>query len=217
MKGLLIKDFKLLLMQKNFFILFIGIAIIMAATTNDVSFIIGYLTFIIPLFSLSTISYDEFDNGNAFLFTLPFSRTDYVIEKYCFSALLGLCANIISIALTLAYYLFKGTKPDMEMLLTALVIFAVMLLMQAVMIPLQLKFGSEKGRVAVIAVSGVAFLIGIGIFNLLTLLDMNVDELINTVASIRSEIIAVIAIILLAIVLYISFNISNAVMRKKEF
>ena len=217
MKGLLIKDFKLLLMQKNFFIVFIGISIIMAATTNDISFIIGYLTFIISLFSLSTISYDEFDNGNAFLFTLPFSRMDYVIEKYCFSALLGLCANITSIVLTLAYCLFKGTKPDMEMLFTALAIFAVMLLMQAIMIPIQLKFGSEKGRVAIIAISGVAFIIGIGAFKLLTLLDVNIDELINTIASIRTEIIAVIVIILLAIVLFISFNISNTIMRKKEF
>ena len=81
MKGLLIKDLKLLKGQKNFFVVLIVIAIVLSVSMSSPSFVIGYMTFIGAVFTLSTISYDEFDNGNAFLFTLPFSRMDYVIEK----------------------------------------------------------------------------------------------------------------------------------------
>lgn len=68
MKGLLIKDFKLMMMQKNFFLSIIAIAVVLTVFVKNPSFIIGYLTFIGSVFTLSTISYDEFDNGNAFYF-----------------------------------------------------------------------------------------------------------------------------------------------------
>ena len=51
MKGLLIKDFKLLQGQKNFFITIIAIAGIMAIFMEDASFIIGYMTFVGSLFT----------------------------------------------------------------------------------------------------------------------------------------------------------------------
>ena len=71
MKGLLIKDFKLLKGQKNFFMAITAISIIMIIVSPGTSFPIGFLGFVGALFSLSSISYDEFDNGNAFLFSLP--------------------------------------------------------------------------------------------------------------------------------------------------
>ena len=71
MKGLLIKDFKLLKGQKNFFMTITAISIIMIIVSPGTSFPIGFLGFVGALFSLSSISYDEFDNGNAFLFSLP--------------------------------------------------------------------------------------------------------------------------------------------------
>ena len=66
MKGLLVKDFKLMKLQKNFFLLILVIAIGMIVFTNDVTFPLAFLIFIVSLFTLSTVSYDEFDNGNAF-------------------------------------------------------------------------------------------------------------------------------------------------------
>ena len=76
MKGLLIKDFKLLKGQKNFFMAITAISIIMIIVSPGTSFPIGFLGFVGALFSLSSISYDEFDNGNAFLFSLPITRKD---------------------------------------------------------------------------------------------------------------------------------------------
>ena len=102
MKGLLIKDFKLMLNQKKFFILIVLILGAIACFLDfDYYFLIGYFMFICSLFTISTISYDEFDNGNAFLFTLPFSRSRYVEEKYCFGILAGTCSWFLSFVITL--------------------------------------------------------------------------------------------------------------------
>ncbi len=80
MKGLLIKDFQLLKAQKSFFMVLIAVAVGMCLFSYDTSFITGFLTFAVSLFTISTVSYDEFDNGNAFLFSLPISRTGYVMD-----------------------------------------------------------------------------------------------------------------------------------------
>ena len=109
MKGLLIKDFKLLKGQKNFFMAITAISIIMIIVSPGTSFPIGFLGFVGALFSLSSISYDEFDNGNAFLFSLPITRKDYVLEKYIF----GLISGIMSLLLgTVISFCLLYTSPS---------------------------------------------------------------------------------------------------------
>lgn len=94
MKGLLIKDIKLMKNQKNFFFIMLFVAVAMLFAEFDSSFVVSYFTMIASMFVLSTISYDEYDNGYAFLFTMPFARKAYVKEKYMFSILMGGCAGI---------------------------------------------------------------------------------------------------------------------------
>lgn len=59
MKGLLIKDYKLILNQKNFFCLMIALSVGMLLFSDDVIFPLGFLIFVISLFTISTISYDD--------------------------------------------------------------------------------------------------------------------------------------------------------------
>ena len=82
MKGLLIKDFKLIKMHRNYFAMIIAIAFVISLLTEDTTFMLGFISFITSMFTISTISYDEFDNGNAFLFTLPIDRKKYAAENY---------------------------------------------------------------------------------------------------------------------------------------
>ncbi len=96
MRGLFVKDFRLLMLQKNFLLLILAIVIGMMAFTDDVVFPLGFLSFVVSLFTVSTISYDDFDNGNAFLFTLPITRENYVIEKYFLGLLFGCTAWIVA-------------------------------------------------------------------------------------------------------------------------
>ena len=55
MKGLIIKDFKLLMMQKSFFVTLTIVAIFFGITTGSI-FVIGFLTMICSMFALSTMN-----------------------------------------------------------------------------------------------------------------------------------------------------------------
>ena len=89
MKGLLIKDFKLMKNQKNFFFIMIFIAAAMLFAEFESTFVVSYFTMIASMFVLSTISYDEYDNGYAFLFSMPFSEITIIssalrmVERRC--------------------------------------------------------------------------------------------------------------------------------------
>ena len=161
MKGLLVKDFKLMMLQRNFFLLILVIVIGMMAFTDDVVFPLGFLSFVVSLFTLSTISYDDFDNGNAFLFTLPITRNDYVIEKYSLGLLFGCVAWILATVLGVIATVFKGTLPITDLMLASLIILPIMIVIQAIMIPFQLKFGGDKGRIAMIGAFGALALIAL--------------------------------------------------------
>ena len=68
MKGLFVKDIELMKQQKQFFILVIVMGVILnLAGSGSISFATGYFTFVTAIFAITTISYDEFDNGLAFI------------------------------------------------------------------------------------------------------------------------------------------------------
>lgn len=119
------------------------------------------MSFVVSLFTLSTISYDDFDNGNAFLFTLPITRNDYVIEKYSLGLLFGCVAWILATVLGVIATVFKGTLPITDLMLASLIILPIMIVIQAIMIPFQLKFGGDKGRIAMIGAFGALALIAL--------------------------------------------------------
>lgn len=95
MSGLIQKDMCLLLQRSKVLIVLIGIGAIMGFST-DGSFIIGFLTMTCAILTVGTISYDEFDNGYPFLFTLPITQKTYVTGKYVFCMLGGLIGWSVS-------------------------------------------------------------------------------------------------------------------------
>ncbi len=80
MRGLLEKDLRLTLCRKQTIMLFLFMTLVMGMSM-DGSFLVGYLTMLMMMIAVGTLNYDEFDNGFAFLMTLPFDRKTYVREK----------------------------------------------------------------------------------------------------------------------------------------
>ena len=85
MKGLLIKDYKLMLGQKSFLGMAALMSVLYLAIYKDPTFAVVFITVMCTMFTVSTLSYDEYENGMAYLFTLPISRNTYVLEKYVFA------------------------------------------------------------------------------------------------------------------------------------
>ncbi len=155
MKGLFMKDLRLIKGQKQFSgVILIMMVIFMTAYTNF-AFVISYFTIMIGILTLTTISYDEFENGMGYLFTLPVSRREYVGEKYLFSivtTLPGLAA--VSVFSFVFSRIRKIDFPVGEWVLSAVAGFLLATVVLAVVIPLQLKFGTDKSRVALMLVWG---------------------------------------------------------------
>ena len=82
-------------------IIIFAVVIFMLIAGQDTGFVIMYANIIFMMFGLSTISYDAFDNGEAFLFTLPITKKLYVQEKYVFSLGALLSGFILSLILLL--------------------------------------------------------------------------------------------------------------------
>ena len=208
-----------MLNQKNFFIL---IVLILGATACfldfDYYFLIGYFMFICSLFTISTISYDEFDNGNAFLFTLPFSRSRYVEEKYCFGILAGTCSWFLSFVITTIIQMINFNNFIFsDWMLSTLVMLPIMFVMLAILIPFQLKYGSENGRIAIIIFLGGGFVVCYLLANLLAQSQINFNSLISFINNVDPLIILLIIFAICLAILFVSMKISKRIVLKKEF
>lgn len=156
MRGLLIKDIKLMKNNgKSLFLILIFVGATMGIVMKNVYMSVGYAFFIFTMFTVSTISYDEYDNGYPFLFTLPITRRQYVNEKYLFVFILVVLSFGIGALVGAGQILFfesEGSYADILMIYGAYA--AIMLAMNAILIPLKLKFEAEKSRFAIPIVFG---------------------------------------------------------------
>lgn len=218
MKGLLVKDFRLMKGQKNFLVLlFIMIAFVFISGM-DASFFMGYLPFLLMIAAMSTITYDEFDNGMAFLMVLPISRKLYVQEKYLFGGVLGFTGLASAFVLFLISEINKGSSMTFtQYVLLFLCFLAFVILFLCLMIPIQLKFGSEKGRI-------VLFIIFFGIIGMVYLVSKITDkipaqviEVFRGIQKLSFGILAALAVGIYILALFISLKISLGIMEKKEW
>lgn len=217
MKALFIKDLRYILQQKSFLILILGIALLLTWTQNDnYIFIIGYLSFMGLITSMTSISIDDQNRNLAFLFTLPITRKGYVREKYLFSIIMGLIFGGIATALCLLFRGFSDYKaPVNEILLTGVGTLGAMLIFISIMLPFTLKFGAERAR--------IASMISIGLFMALILLlslVINFSDalpLIQRIATQPPTLLATIACIIILLCLALSYRISQRILHKREF
>ena len=215
MRGLFEKDFRLLCQNRQTLILFLMMAGFLGLTQNG-TFVLGYLSFTFSILLTSTISYDEMDQGFEFLMTLPVTPRTYVKEKYGFCTV----GVIFSVVLSgIIYLIVKGIHGEQillgEELLTVLIFVPIVWCVIAIMVPIQLKFGAEKGRIAILMVyGGSAFLL---YFVLKWIGEENVKLMTNFLNQWKPEALVLGGFLLSGLVLVISYGISRRIMEQKEY
>ena len=217
MKGLLIKDLKLMKSTRNSLALVLLIALGMSTYISDISFIITYLAIIGITFATGTISYDEFDNGSAFLFTLPVSRRGYVIEKYLFSLLMSLGGWLIGTVIAIGVGTAKGTMASEEGIMVALMLLPMVLCLAAFLLPMRLKFEGEKSRIVMIIVMGGFLLVAVMVAKLAKGLGIDLDTLGERIPEMSAGAGIAVALGIGIALLLISCQISIKIMEHKEF
>ncbi len=217
MAGLVEKDIRLLLKRKETIIIFLAISFLLGFTT-DGNFVISYLTILCTIFTVSTISYDEFDNGYTFLMTLPIDCKTYVAEKYAFCIGSGFIAWIFAVIFFLVTGVVKGDAINLsEDMMMAVVFIPVYIIMLCVMIPIQLKYGGEKSRIVLLVLWGIIALIGFLGAKVLAGLHISIDGLVKILDQIPEIVFGILGIAITVVIVVISFVCSRKIMEKKEY
>lgn len=218
MKGLLIKDFKLLMGQKYFVIAIVMICVWFLAMGRNPATVGSYLSIVMAIFAGSTISYDEYENGMMYLFTFPIRRRDYVLAKYMFGiALLALTVavgSVLMFTVALASPMSYEAEQWVSMILTSVLGAA---LIQAVSIPVQLKFGGEKSRVALVIVCAGIVLAVYTVNKAGEAMQVDFEAVIQRIAQASPAVFCMCSIAAALLVMGISCLISLAVMKRKQF
>lgn len=215
MKALLIRDLCSLKESRMLIVLMFLVAAAMAVWGGEeqAAFIITYVTVLSAILMLNTMGYDEMDNGYAFLFTMPFSRKKYVQAKYLFGALIGLTGWGIAVIMSLV--LVRGNDsaiPGEIWMLMYVGTLMSLFLIQSVMIPVQLKFGGPKGRVAVIVLMAICFGV-VAVFAQ----GYGEEKLFNFFVGSSTTKLCMLGLAIVILLEAISYQCSVKVMEKKEF
>ena len=159
MKGLIQKDILLMGNQKKSLgiILLCGLSMFFSM---DGSGVVTYLAMVGSIAVLSTISYDELENGYSYLLTCPVSRITYVREKYAFSILWAAVCCVIGTAADICVSLIRNQLVLEEAGMSLMVSMMLALFMFALMIPLQLKYGREKSKYVLYGIFAVILFAG---------------------------------------------------------
>lgn len=216
MKGLLVKDICLLSQQKKFLGLILVLSVFLNYTGDD-AFAVGYLTFLSAFLVINNISYDEYENGFHFLFTLPVKRSTYVRSKYVLAITLCLLSWMIGCLISLVCSLVKNQTDTIQGgIAESSTTVPLMLIFMAVMIPLVLKFGTEKGRTVMATLfCGCGFLVYLIVSK--SRIGIKMIEGLAWLAEKPGWILVGAIAAGTVIVLGISYWISVAVMKRKEF
>lgn len=218
MKALLIKDWKLLAGQKQFFGIVSIIALGFLITNYNPAFVISYVTIMFTIFTISTLQYDDYENGMSYLLTLPVDRKEYVIEKYLFGIMSSVIISVIMLAASWAAVQMRGLEADWESMLVAMIsaiVIAIGILVFTV--PIQLKFGAEKSRIAWMAGIMIAFVIAFVGVRLLKMSGDSLGEIFGKLEELSPGTLIGGALGGVLVLTVVSILISIKILEKKEF
>lgn len=218
MKGLFIKDLMLLKGQKQFLLTVSILVVVFLVAYDSPIFVMSYFTVVLSFFGMSTAAFDDMDNGMAFLMTLPVTRKKYLKEKYFFSAAVSVAAWGIALILMVATSLIRRIPlvPE-EIYLLSLAAISVGMLLLTIGLPIQLKFGSEKSRIASAILFGVIFLFCFFAGKLMAQTDIDWNSQLEKLLDINRGLLTVVFAIIWMILSLISYLISQNILEKKEF
>lgn len=218
MKGLLIKDLRILMCQKSSMVIFIGIAMLMLIGGMDVSFCIGYATMLMTILMIGTISYDEHENCMSFLLTLPISRKEYVFSKYVFTVL-GIF--LVDLLMLLAICIYEMIQPSgvllKEYMIIGVIMLAAAIMLISLLIPIDLKFGVEKSKFVMAAVSMLVGAVTILLARFSDYIPYSIRRMLEKITVATPEITMLVFGGISLVVLILSILISIRIIEKRDY
>lgn len=196
MKGLLIKDFLVLVKQMKLILIIIPL---MAVTGNisiaSIAILIG------AMLPMTAMAYDEQSKWNELAVMMPYSRKEMILSKYIIGYL-----SIIGTAIlfTAAKFIMSVVQPEHVHTNSTMILFSIFcgLLFLAINTPIMFRFGVQKGRIIYIIFITLSAVAGSLLKEILPGISLNTLHLLPFTAILT-------ALILNLISIFISFRINT--------
>jgi ABC-2 type transport system permease protein len=163
MKGLLIKDSYTILKQMKIFLVLIFVFTCIP-NFSALSFAIVYATMI----PMTAIGYDERSKWDKLASVMPYSVKDIVLSKYILGYLMVVVTAAVACIAQAVVGLFIGTQLTQEFFIKLAYIICFALAIEAIDLPLLIRFGIEKGRLLIILFTVVTVVGGASLIENLT-------------------------------------------------
>ena len=152
MKGLLKKEWFVLWNKPIMILLPVMIFIMTGLSTKSMALIL-YLPLYAGILPVSLITTDETSRWERFALGMPYSRKEMVSAKYLMSILLVFIGTLLTAVILLLF--LNNAFTLQQSVLTVAAIAAGSLLLPSVLLPLNLKFGTAKARLALFVLLAV--------------------------------------------------------------
>ena len=152
MKGLIIKDYYMMMRYCRMFFFIVVVFELAAAFLGDGLFLIVYPLIISSVIPLNLLSYDEKSRWTTYSCTIPYSRGQLVSVKYIYA--LGLCAacEVFMVIVQLIGAAANGGTAVADPYILAMMLLPIGLIPAAILLPVAFWLGTEKGRIAFYAI-----------------------------------------------------------------
>ena len=217
MAGLFEKDIRLILRNKQMVIVVAFMALMMSFS-GSIDMVLPYMTVFGTIFSVSTISFDEADNGYSYIMTLPVTYKDYVYEKYMFCTAGGIAAGLVTMVFFLIGTGIRGTAVvTSDMLIAAAAVLPLIVIIESFLIPVQLRFGNSKSRIFIMVLIG-AVIASVYVMDIVVGdVEQKAAEVIKAVDGIKPLYVIIGVAAATMIILAVSVMCSMRVMRRKQY
>lgn len=159
MKGLLRKDLFMILKYGRTLLIMCVIFLAMSIVAEENFFFIVYPVLLGGVLPVTLLSYDERFGWNRYCDALPITRKQVVDERYLMSLLSFFVLYVLTLAVQAAVLLPKGRGEDLLELAGLLP--SLGLVAPALMLPITLRWGVEKGRIVYYFIIGVIVAAGL--------------------------------------------------------
>lgn len=206
MKGLLLKDFYLIKKYCRSYLILLIIFLIVSVFGDNNSFFLFYPTLVSGLIPVTLISFDEREKWDIYCSTLPYTKKQIVTEKYLIGFLFELSVATTSLLLQAIKMIMHKSFILDDFLLLIGTISIIGLICPSIFLPLIIKLGAEKGR--------IAYYIFVGLLcAIITIVSGNLSLPMN---KLDPKFFVTIVLILSIIMYIISLNISIKIYENKE-
>lgn len=216
MKGLMYKDWQLILKSKRIMISFIFVLIFGSVFPQHILFVLSFMTMVFCFLGFNSLSYEEYDNSIPYMVTMPITRKLYIKEKYWFSI------GITSIGWFFTFIICYFLQHEDGLLLFFVESFSIllsMILFQAILIPIQIKYGSEMSRIVLFSIMGVILGICAFVSKILNSLDIT-EELVMKLENLWNWVMqygGILGVLAFILIMIFSYKFSIKFFCEKEY